>query len=192
MVHHAQPALDCQIIKTEYIRPLHAEQEDHFRGPYANPPEGGKRGNRIRIRHMPDLFQIKRAILDLAGKIQDIFRLAERDAARLQACRTGGYDGFRVNCAERFPHPVPDGSLGFGGYLLPDNMVDDRGKQVGVGLTADRTDLVDQRAQSGVFLFQIIRFRFAVLKIQVADTSFAAGSYGLHIDSIISQDGKQG
>lgn len=38
MVHHAQTSLDSQIIKAEHIGPLHAEQQDHFCGPYTDTP----------------------------------------------------------------------------------------------------------------------------------------------------------
>ena len=83
---------------------------------------------------MPDLFQIKRAILDLAGKIEDIFRLAEPADMTV------------------FASTVPSASrIRF--QMVVWALVDICGKQVGVGLTADRTDLIDQRAQSGVFLF---------------------------------------
>ena len=36
VVDHTQPALDCQIVKAEYVRPLQAEQQNHFRCPYAD------------------------------------------------------------------------------------------------------------------------------------------------------------
>ena len=35
VVDHTQPTLDCQIVKTENIGTLQAEQQNHFRCPYA-------------------------------------------------------------------------------------------------------------------------------------------------------------
>jgi len=50
-----------------------------------------------------------------------------------------------VHGAQGVPHPLPDGGLRFHRNLLPDDVMHDRRKQVGIHLALNRPDLRDGR-----------------------------------------------
>ena len=165
VIYHAQSALDRQIIVAEHVRPLQAEQQDHLGSPYADTLKRTECADCIRVAHVLHAFQIESAAAYLFGKIRDVFRLAEGHAERLQQGNTGCGDAVGGYRAERVLHALPDGRLCFCGNLLPDDMVHDRGKQVGVHCSVNMAEPVDDSGKSAVFGLEIIGFGLSVCEI---------------------------
>ena len=91
--------------------------------------------------------------------------LAEGHAERLQQGNTGCGDAVGGYRAERVLYALPDGRLCFCGNLLPDDMVHDRGKQVGVHCSVNMAEPVDDSGKSAVFGLEIIGFGLSVREI---------------------------
>ena len=83
--------------------------------------------------------------MDFLCKIRDVFRLAEGHAQLLQLRHPRRQQALGVHGAQGVPHPLPDGGLCFHRNLLPDDVMHDRRKQVGIHLALDRPDLRDGR-----------------------------------------------
>ncbi len=166
MVYHPHPTLDGKIIKTQDVRPLEAKQKDHLRRPYTDAFQGSKRSNRICVRHILYSIKVKFSVYNLFCKIIDVLRFAERHAESLQlfdGCTS--YRG-RGYLAESIIHPLPDRSLRLGGNLLADNVMDNGRKQVSVDSPVYMANLFDHSAKTDILGLQVLRFLFAILKIQ--------------------------
>ena len=164
-IDHAQTAPDRKVVIAENIRPLQAEQQDHFCRPDADAAQAAQRTDGLRIVHAADGLQIERAIHNSPGKVREIFRLAERHAKGLQRGYTGGKDRFGADRAERVLHALPDRGLRLHGDLLADDVVHDGGKQIRVRRALHRPDTVDDRSQPLVLPAQIRQLGLAVDKI---------------------------
>ena len=116
--------------------------------------------------------QIEAAGMDPLGKVRDIFRLPERHAQALESGYPCPKNGFGIRRPQVLLHPLPDGSLGAGGNLLPDDVVDHRGKQIAVHLPGNMPQLIDRRTQPLVLAAEIRKLLFAVLKLH-KPSSFA-------------------
>lgn len=96
VIHHAKPSLDGQVVVTEDVRALHAEEQYHFRRPDANALQGAELLDGFIVGHIPDALQVEFSRMHLAGEIGDIFRFTKRHAGRLKLFDACIQDSFSV------------------------------------------------------------------------------------------------
>ena len=167
VIDHSQPALNGKIIIAEYIWSLHTEQQNHLRRPYTDPFQRAQFTDSVLIGHMLDRIKIKCAGVDFLGKIRDVLRLAKGHSHGLQLRNSRGKYGFGVYFAQGILHTLPDGRLRFGRDLLTDDMMHNRGEQVGIHRAVNVTDPVNDLAQPPVLLPQIGDLGFPIFKIHL-------------------------
>ena len=72
MIHHAQPALNSQVRKTQHIRPIQAKEEQHLGSPFANPFERNKLANDLVILHSFKRSNVEGTRMDARGEVLNI------------------------------------------------------------------------------------------------------------------------
>ena len=154
-IGHPQPALNGKVVIAEDIGALQAKQQYHFRRPNADAPQRAERRNRLGIRHSCNRLRIKRAALHLRGKLCDIFRLVKGHTEGLQPFRPRRKKRCGIDRAKAFLHALPHGRLRLGRNLLPDDVMDNRGKQIRVDRALNPPDAVNRIAKALILPAQI-------------------------------------
>lgn len=113
--------LQPKIVQRQHVWSQQAEDQDHFGGPAAHPPQARQLLDYGLVIQRRPMRRIHSARREMPRESQKVLGLTPRQTAALQACSARLEHGLRAYFDQRFGQALPDGVRGLDRNLLPDD-----------------------------------------------------------------------